>query len=126
MYAYCSNNPVMYADYSGESIGFFAAIAWGIKELTTISKVRYWSASKINGVVHIHPEQPLTFAQAVKRVVSNENVFAVTKEEDELVALTAGDSAMPMEHPSHRTSLGYYPHYHMHNHSNDAHVWYLF
>ena len=90
------------------------------------SPTHYWAASKINGVVYLNPEHPLTLIEAVERVQANQDDFAVTKTDAEIVAYLAGSSASPMHHPPHRQKIGFYSHFHTNNHSENSHVWYLF
>ncbi len=88
------------------------------------SVTQYWSANLKYGYVDIG--RALTYAQAVSEVAAGRNVFTVTKAQAHAVALAAGGNATPLFHPKHKTQTGYYDHYHLNGHTNDAHVWYLF
>ena len=88
------------------------------------SVTQYWSANFKYGYVDIG--RGLTYTQAVYEVAAGRNVFTVTKAQARAVALAAGGNATPMFHPKHKNQPGYYDHYHLNGHTNDAHVWYLF
>ena len=88
------------------------------------SVTQYWSANFKYGYVDIG--RGLTYTQAVYEVAAGRNVFTVTKAQARAVALAAGGNATPMFHTKHKNQTGYYDHYHLNGHTNDAHVWYLF
>ena len=54
------------------------------------------------------------------------SVFTVTQYEAMKVAYAAGGNKTPMYHPKHKNRIGYYNHYHIYNHANGGHVFYLF
>ncbi len=88
------------------------------------SKDRYWKATKSGGIVNI--TDPISFDEAVTEVASGGNVFTVTSAEAYTVAFVAGGDAKPTQPENHGEGiLGYYDHYHTHNHGK-GHVWYLF
>ena len=88
------------------------------------SKTQYWSANFKFGYIDIG--RALTYAQAVLEVAAGRNVFTVTKAQAYAVALAAGGNATPLFHYKHKNQTGYYNHYHLKGHTNEAHVWYLF
>ena len=88
------------------------------------SKDRYWTATLKGSYVDIGRAIP--YQDAVYEVFHGRNVFTVTKAEAYAVAFAAGGNAVPMYHPRHRTRIAYYEHFHVHNHTEDAHVWFLF
>ena len=54
-------------------------------------------------------------------------MFTVTKQEAYNLAYVAGGDVEPMYDGIHGGGkFGYYYHYHIAGHTNDAHVWYLF
>ena len=85
---------------------------------------QYWSANLKWGYVDIG--RPLTYAQAVAEVKAGRSVFTVTKTQAEAVARAAGNGKDPMSHRKHRDLKGYYKHFHICDHANGGHVWYLF
>ena len=88
------------------------------------SKDRYWKATKSGGIVDI--TDPISFDEAVSEVASGRNVFTVTAAEAYTVAFVAGGDAIPTPPENHgEGKIGYYDHYHTHNHGK-GHVWYLF
>lgn len=88
------------------------------------SVTQYWSANFKYGYIDIG--RALTYTQAVREVAAGRNVFTVTKVQARAVALAAGGNATPLFHTKHKKQTGYYDHYHLNGHTNDAHVWYLF
>ena len=88
------------------------------------SRTRYWSATLGKNCVDLG--RKLSYSQAVAEVKKNKSVFTVTKAEAYAVAKAAGGGKTPMYNNKHKNSIGYYNHYHVYNHSNGAHVWFLF
>ena len=88
------------------------------------SRTRYWSATLGKNCVDLG--RKLSYSQAVAEVKKNKSVFTVTKAEAYAVAKAAGGGKTPMYDNKHKNSIGYYNHYHVYNHSNGAHVWFLF
>ena len=88
------------------------------------SKTRYWSATLRKNYVDLG--RKLTYSQAVNEVKKGKSVFTVTSAEAKAVAKAAGNNKKPIQHPKHKNTIGYYPHYHPYKHSNGAHIWYLF
>lgn len=87
------------------------------------SKDRYWTASK-SEIVSVGV--PISYEKAVSEVAAGRDVFALTKADAKAVAFAAGGNVDPMYHPKHKLKVNYYEHYHVANHSNEAHVWYLY
>ena len=87
-------------------------------------KDQYWIAYRNGNMVEIG--KSISYQQAITTVSKGGNVFTTTKAKAKLDAQAAGRGKPPMHHGKHKNAPGYHPHYHMFNHSNSAHVWYLF
>ena len=88
------------------------------------SKTRYWSANLKSGYVDIG--KSLSYSAAKSYVKSGRSVFTVTDAEAKALAKNASGGKKPVYHTKHKNSVGYYKHYHLYNHSNGAHIWFLY
>ena len=88
------------------------------------SKTRYWSANLKSGYVDIG--KALSYSAAKSYVKSGRSVFTVTDAEAKALAKNASGGKKPVYHTKHKNSVGYYKHYHLYNHSNGAHIWFLY
>ena len=69
--------------------------------------------------------RPISYGTAVKEVSRGNSVFTVTRTEAKAVAKAVYSHKKPMYHKSHKSVLGYYPHYHVHNHNKYGRVYIL-
>ena len=85
---------------------------------------QYWSANVNYGAIDLG--RPLSYEMALKEVIAGKSVFTVTRIQAEALALAAGGGVNPpMYNDPHFPSIGYYPHFHVYNHENAAHIWFL-
>ena len=85
-------------------------------------KHTYFEAYRSSGIVTVG--SGITQAAAVKRLCSGQHVFTMYGYNARKVCALAG-SATPMWHGKEHNSPNYYDHYHINNHTNSAHCWYL-
>ena len=91
------------------------------------SEIRYWMAYRDTEINAIIITTPLSEKMAIEHVKSGGDVFTVTAFEAYELAYKAGGNVEPMYDDVHGGGkLGYYYHYHVQGHTNDAHIWYLF
>lgn len=67
-----------------------------------------------------------TWLLAAVAVVKGNSVFTVTSAEAYAVASAAYGNKTPYEKDIHGDEIGYFWHYHVFKHRNDAHIYYLF
>ena len=85
-------------------------------------KNSYWIANVKSNYVKIG--KALNRKEAVARLKKGKDVFTRTYYEAYYLALDASDKRNPVYHNKHKEQKGYYDHFHLYGHTNDAHVFF--
>lgn len=92
------------------------------------NKSTYWKATlkkTDSGDLYVELGGEISYSAAVERAKNGKSVFTTYSNDAYKIAKNAG-IGIPLYHSANSCEHGQYPHYHLHNHSNDAHIWYIF